>query len=256
MAIDTNNTDYRLVSDREMSIVLDYFTADMVIDVVQDVLEDRTRPYSYNIANIVGSYETNYKIAVSQYPEYAEELQNKRQETYESIMNCICSYHDIGYSLEPTTDLFTAAFYTYQFLVSDFKKNVATFYTNYILREKNNIYDALSLGEMKKNKDSSSIYSRKVYKNTSNKIPTIHANLSLVLDELAGFDIDLNIILEFVYMQNKQVGIFLQSILYDNGDFYHNYFRNIINSTERPEVITNIRLQLQPVPVEVQDFLI
>lgn len=251
-----NNTDYSIVTDREISTVLSHFSPEMIRDVIENVLEDRVRPYSYSIGNLVSSYETNFRIARAQYPNYAEELENKRLETYEFILNKVCEYHSLSYAMEPNTDIYTAAVYTYQFLVSDYKKNIVSFFTNYILKEKNSIYDSLNLAEFKKNKDSSSIYSKKVYKGVNPKLLAIHANLNYVLEEISAFDIDLNVIIDYVYTHDKQLSRFLQSFLGDNGDFYHNHFMNVINGPERPELITNIRLQLQPNIIEMKEYLI
>lgn len=247
MAFEPNNSEYAIVSDTEIATVLNYFTPDMIQNVLDDVLEEKMRPYSTNIGNLINAYETNFKIAVSNYPNYAEELQRVRIETFESVMNRICNFHNIEWELEPGMDLYTMAFYTYQFLISNFKINITKFFSNFITREKDNIYDALKLSELKKNKDSSSVYSRKIYNGLDSKISVIHANLDYVLSQISGFDINLDTVIENVYYGDKNVIQALQSILADKGDFYKTFYVEVLNGTGRAELITAIRLQLQPI---------
>lgn len=254
MAFEPNNAEYTIVSDREIAAVLSYFTPDMIQNVLDDVLNEKTRPYSTNIGNLVNAYETNFKIAVSNYPNYADNLQRIRIETFETVMDRICNFHNIEWELNPGMDLYTAAFYTYQFLISNFKINITRFFSNFIIREKNNIYEALKLSEMKKNKDSSSLYSRKVYNGLDSKISVIHANLDYVLTQISGFDISLDTIIENVYFGDKNVIQILQSVLVDKGDFFRNFYVSVLNSSGRAELITAIRLQLQPI-AGIKDYI-
>ena len=41
-----NNTEYGIVSDREIASILGNFTPDMIINMLDDILNDRIRPYS------------------------------------------------------------------------------------------------------------------------------------------------------------------------------------------------------------------
>lgn len=249
------NNDYTIVSDREIASILNYFTPEMVRNVLDDVLQDKMRSYTTNIGNMVNAYETNFRIALSDYPEFSNDLVKIRDEAFKSIMNQVCGFHNIDWELEVGMDLYTVAFYTYQFLVSDFKRNITRFFSNFILREKDNIYASLNLGEIKKGKDSSSAYSKKVYNGIDNKIITIHANLDYVLTQISGFDIDLNTIIDNTYAGDKNVIALLQNVLADKGNFYKMFYVGTLNSSDRAELITAIRLQLQQLPVGIEDYI-
>lgn len=256
MAFEMNNTEYGIVSDREIASILGNFTPNMIIDMLDDILIDKIRPYSSNIGNLVAAYESNYVATVTQYPMLSDDLLSLRQDTYESIMKRICEFHSLEYELDPGADIYSVALYAYAFLVSGFKSNIATFYRNFIMKEKNNIYEAFNLSEMKRSKDSSSSYSRRVYKGGNPKISVIHANLDYVIAQMSSFDIDLPTIIEHVYMGNKPVTKMLQSILSDAGDYYHTFYVGAMNSVYRAELITDIRLSLQPNPTSnIEEYL-
>lgn len=256
MSFETNNSEYGIVSDREIASILGNFTPDMIIGMLDDILIDKIRPYSSNIGNLIAAYESNYIATVAQYPILSDELISLREQTYETIMKRICEFHNLEYEMDPGMDIYSLALYTYEFLVSNFKMNIATFYRNYIMKEKNNIYESFNLAELKRGKDSSSSYSRRVYKGGNQKISVIHANLDYVIAQMSSFDIDLPTIIEHVYMGNKPVTKMLQSALSDTGDFYHQFYVGTMDSIYRAELITDIRLSLQPVPTSnIEDFL-
>lgn len=252
----TTDSDYMIVSNRELSSVLGYFSSDMVSDVIDDILQDRIRNHSPIIGNLVESYETNFKLAIDSYKDINRELLEKRYETYCMILTKICQFHSLEYELTERDDIYAAAYYTYQFLISNFQNNIITFFYNFINREKNSLYENLKLGELKKNKDSSSIYSKKVYKRGDSQLAVIHANLDFVLNQISGFDISLYDIIQIVYLGNPAVSNFLCNILKDCGDFYKTFIVPVIMGPDRPIIITNIRLMLQgDQQSEIGDFI-
>lgn len=238
-----NNTDYTIISNSELSTVLGYFSAEMNMSILDDILNDRIRNHSQVIANLPLSYETNIKLAIDSYPDINPELLEKRTQTYLAIIGRLCSYHNLICNLGETTDIYAVAYYLYDFLISSFQNNIIRFYYNFVLKEKAQIYESLNLGETRKNKDSSTIYSKRISNGFDNVLMSIHANLDSVIDLLAGYDITLADFIRTVYP--PQVANFLNSILVDNGDFYKRYIIPIITGPDRALFITRIRLILQ-----------
>ena len=144
-------------------------------------------------------------------------------------------------------DLYSAAFYLYDFFVANFNTNLITFFYNYIVRERAEIYDALNLVEFRKNKDSSTIYGKKIYKDI--KIAIINANIDRVIQYICGFDIRLSDIFSIVYAQ-KDLAYFMSTLVGDAGDFFNKFYVEILNSAIRPILITNIRLAIQNSAIE------
>lgn len=254
MAFRSNNADFAIVADSEVSSVLSHFSTEMAFDAMDNILQNKFRPYAPAIANIVGSYEQNFKIAMAQYPNFNREFGEQRNELYNGIIQKLCNYHNLQYIEQPGADPYMIAFHLYQFLVSDFAKNIVFFFSAYIDREKNGIFDMLNMAEMRKNKDSSTLYSKKIYKGNSSKLSVIHANLGVVLDNIRSFDVTFEDIVNIV--TNKAVAKFITSSVQDTGDFYRNFYVPFIEQY-KAESITNIRLGLQPIPVNggIENYL-
>ena len=49
-----------------------------------------------------------------------------------------------------------------------------------------------------------------------------------------------------MYMGDIYTGNFLANIMYDNGDFYKDFIVKHVNGPHRAEIVTYIRLQLNP----------
>lgn len=243
MALSTNNIDYTVVSNRELSSVLGYFSPEMTMSILDNVIEDRIRNHSQALANLPFSYETNIKLAIDSYSNINRELLERRNQTYLSIIDRLCAYHQLSCNLGTLNDLYAPAYYIYDLLISNFQTNIMTFFYNFIMREKINLYESLNLSDTKKNKDSSAIYSKRISNGSDNILAAIHANLDLVITQLIGYDIGLSDFINLVYP--LQVSEFLNSILVDNGDFYRRFIVPTIMGPDKPIFITKIRLIIQ-----------
>lgn len=223
----SQNSDYFVVSTKEAASIISRFTPEMVQDTVEEVLQNKYRNYSMTLANIVESIETNYRLAQSGIPEYSTEVASQRNDTYLQIINMVCSAHQLRYLPKEGEDIYSAAYYIYDFLISKFNLYLINFFVNYINREKNMIYENLELAA--KRKDASS-YSKKLYKNSNSKLATIHANLEYVLENVCVYDIEFDDFLELAYIPDRTISRYLQGSLLDEGDFFHRiivqYYKN------------------------------
>lgn len=253
--IQTNNSEYSIVSDREIASIIGNFSSGMIMNTLHNILNDPDRLRYHSIGNLVIAYETDYNATIIQYPDHAKELAQARQETYEAIINKLCDHFHLSVNLNGNMDIFSVASKMYQFLVSDFPQNVVNFYYNLMIREKNNIYHRYDLEAFKKAKDSSAIYSKKVYKTTDNKLWLIHTNLDTIITEMYAQDITLEQVIELCYMENKVLSKFLSSFLFENQNFYQNFIIPYMNGINRPSVITYIRLRLQPMIIDPKSII-
>lgn len=251
MSLKVNDPEYNVISNRELSSVLMYFTPEMVNDTVDNILSDRIRNHSPIIGNLVESYETNFKIAMEQYPDINRELSEQRDIVYTTILIKICKYHDLICDLGQSDNIYTAALLTYKFLISDFHYNIISFFTNFINNEYMNLYENLKMEELRKNKDSATNYSKKIYNGLDPRLATIHANLDFVLTQICGFDISLEQYIRTANMfSNPQEIDYLCSILKDCGDFFKSHIVPVVMGYNKPEIITSIRLAIQPTQVD------
>jgi hypothetical protein len=248
----SNAIAYNITTDNEVANLLSHFDRRYVLDLVQDSLVNRFRINSLNAPNFVYSFEQNFKQILATYPNSTDEIQNVRINTYKEIINIICNFHQLQFNESIEQDFYSTAFYLYQFLISDFTSNLINFFSNYIIKEKNSLYGMLNLGDMKKNKDSSSVYSKKIYKN-NNKLGIIHANLEMTIDSICQFDISVNTILSNIYL-NKNICKYIESLIVPIQDLFKNTFVPYIYSELRPIIITSIRLRLQELSADIIDI--
>jgi len=238
----SNNSEYAIVTDNEVAQILSHFNNDYVYATVTRSISEKLRPYSMSLPNIVISYEQYYKQATDNYPDVKDAIWEARNGVYEQIIKLLCDAYQLVFN--DTEDLYSSAVYLYDFLVSNFQNNIITFFTNYILKEKNSIYDLLNLGALKRNKDTSTMYSKKIYKHT--RLGIICANLERVIDNINNFDIDFNTYVDIVYgYDNRNIAKHIQLVTSPINNFFKTYVASCFNTSMRPVLITSIRLKLQ-----------
>lgn len=236
---------YNVVSENELSVVLSHYNSQFVFDIVSDAIQKRNTNISIIPApNIVGSLETNFKTIMEQYnyQDAKDEVMKVRFETYKEIINMICTNCNLSFNFTDATDLYSTAFYMYDFYVSNFSQYLISFFGGFILKERNSIYDKLNLAEMRKNKDSSTIYGKKSYKDI--KLAIINANIDAVVYDLMSFDIRLPQIIATV-IPDRNIANFLMNVASDNGDFFRVMYGGCLNGPLHANLISEIRFMLQ-----------
>jgi hypothetical protein len=242
--INSNNSEYSIATDNEVSAIISHFNDDYIYTTVNKSIDEKIRAYNMQMPNIVVSYEQYFKQAIDQYPDASSAIYAARDNVYSQIIKILCNYYQLVFNDNDIQDLYSSAVYLYEFLVSNFQNNLIEFFSNYILKEKNAIYDVLNLGTLKRNKDSSTIYSKKIYKNT--RLGIICANLDVVIDNINVFDIDYAAYLNTVYNNdNRNIAKHIEMVTSPLNDFFKTYISSCFLSNMRPVLITSIRLKLQ-----------
>lgn len=242
----SNNTDYSQTSQNELSCMLGQFESSYIYSILDDNFNERfdNRFVTY-VANLVQACENNFKNMESWYPMDHDNILFVRDRTYEEIIEEICKKYNFSISdnISNLQDKFTLAYYLYDFLISNFSTNITLFFSRYICKEKNNIYKSLNLDEAKKNKDSSTVYYKKIIESDT-KIALINAHLDEVLKFICGFDITVEDILYTVY--NRGIAnLILENITPTDSFFKDNYCRAIFDRELSPLFNTYIRLSIQ-----------
>lgn len=238
------SSSYNVTTENEIAVILSHFNSEFIFDIIRDNIAQKYNFYQINMPNVVASFEQYFKQLQMVYDNLDDKvsIENTRIETYKEILNILSSHYDLEIDHDSIQDYYSITYYLYDLLVSGFNNSMITFFTNYIIKEKNTIYDVLQLNNLKKNKDISTIYNKKVYKNT--KLAIINANLEYVIDNLCGYDITFNTILNTIY-QDKNMIRFIENIVVPRVDFFKSTYVNMIFSTVRPIILTNIRLEIQ-----------
>ena len=244
MSFISNNVDFGIVSDSEILSIITNFSDDMIMDVMHRNSENKFRPYQHYVGNLVGAIENSFKVNQENYPQFTAEMMDRRNEIYFNILTTLCSSHGLMLNINENTDLYSLAFVLYDFTISKFTINMINFFANYIIKETSELYNYLNLRDLKKNKDNSSSYSKKLFKNNS-KLATIHANLDYVIDCICGFDIDLNTLIE-VSTMDKNITSFISSNVGEVTRLFRLLFVPYINDPRyRAIIITLVRMRLQ-----------
>lgn len=224
----SNNITYNIRTDAEASAILSHFSDEYIIDMVKDNLLARTKVYhELPLPNLVNVLEYNFKNIANMYSEPNElrELEERRIRCYKQILDILCQSHNLELNTSNGIDYFSAAYYLYDFLVSNFKQYMVQFFTNYIDKEKNNIYSSFDLAELKKSKDSTTIYGKKMYKNQ--KLAIINANLDYVINNICVQDIPFHIIINNIYL-DKNISKYIADIFIPTQDFFKTVYSQYI----------------------------
>lgn len=236
---------YNVTTENELAEVLSHYNSDFVFSVVDDAMKKRFQSVPIvAMPNVVAAWEQNFKAIIAQYGESStNEVCRVRDETYREIISTICKEFGLNFTVDDTVDLYSAAFHLYTLLVSGFIDNMTSFFANYIYKERANIYEALRLGDNKKNKDSSTIYSKKVFKDT--KLALINANIDMVIQYICSMDIPFYIIIQTVFGYNSEMSKYFTTIISPaSNNFFSTVYLPVLQCDIRPEVITGIRLKI------------
>lgn len=237
-----NSTLSTINVDNAVASILSKFEPDFIMHIIDDSLKMKFRPYLPAMPNVVYSFEQTFKMSLDNFESYGQEIDSTRTDTYIHIIRTLCRYYNLEYK-EIDQDYYSSAYHLYDFLVSNFTEHIISFFANFIMKEKNFIYDSFNMGELKKNKDASTLYSKKMFKNA--KLGTIHANVDMVLTNMTSFDINIYMILNNIY-NDQSVARYIDSIVADCGDFYKNFYvPYVLDPLYRSDLITGVKGKLQ-----------
>lgn len=238
-----NMFDYTTVA--ELSQVLSHYNTEYVLDVLKTMMDARHTPGSIMAPqpNLVAAWETNFKElqVYYNYKEFQDRISEVRRITYTEIIEAICREFHLNFTIDDTVDIYSAAYYLYEFFVANFNQNIIQFISSYIFRERNSLYESLNLAAARKNKDTSTIYGKRIYKDI--KLVTINANIDDVVSAICAFDIDMSSIMLSIYPKDKAT--YMMSLVSPKDDFFKNFYASILQSAIKPILLTEIRFNLQ-----------
>lgn len=235
---------YRINNEYNISEILAHFDSNYIFHTLEDKLEHIDYTSSIIEPNFVGAFESNFKLMEEEYPGDSQNIRTTRDDVYREIIRILCQKFNLEFNnVDDTIDVYTAAYYLYDFLVCNRNTIMVNFFTAFIINNKDNLYNALGIEDIRKNKDSSSIYGKRVY--TDMKYAIISANIMKVIKYINNLDIGLVDIFKSVYVDYSIV-TFMDNAIADRGNFFKDYYCSAINNPElAPIIITNIRLSLQ-----------
>lgn len=237
----SNSDIYQVNAERDITIILSKFNTNYIYDCIENALNAKNNAqFIIPNPNLVRSLEDNFAIMLQNYPDDKTNILECRDETYSEIIHYLCGKFNLSFNLNDEVDLYSAAYYLYDFLVGNYLNYLTSFFGKFILQEKNNLYKSLNLDRFKKTANIS--YGKKVIKDPA--ISIIIIQISYIIDQLMTFDFSFENIVRLVY-NNNDIAKYITSIFGDI-DYFYNFYKNDINNLFiRPNIITNIRLFIQ-----------
>lgn len=236
--------------DGALAAILDKFDTGYIMDAISFSLERKFRLYDQPMPNMVYGYEQQFVKLSDGFSSNIGEIAETRLSTYIDIINTLCMKHNLEFNTSDDLDYYSAAYYLYQFLVSDFTSNIKNFFTNFLVREKDSLYLAFELNQFKKN-DLAMAYSTKMF--ASERLALIHGNIGYVLENIQSFDIDLYSVLDLIY-SDKNISRYIYNLVSDRGNFFQDFLMSyILDPVTGPELQTAIKLNLQTCASQIAD---
>ena len=240
-----NDKEYEIQANMQVATILAQFDSGYVMDVVEDTIN--SIQFDFDIIprpNIVQSFEEYFKVLLNTYPSDIENINLTRNDAYHNIMDIICSKYGLQRTETENTDIYTLAFYMYDFFVSKFDSYLVNFYSSYITRNKSDIFTSLGLDRSIENTDVSSNYNRYAF-GSDQELATVVANLPLVLGTIKNFDISDTDIYRYTYGNVPAVINMLEDHIEPAISIFSMYNNILFNNTMYPNIITQIRLKIQ-----------
>ena len=251
---------YQISNEYNIAEILAHFDSNYIFDILEDKLENISFASSLIESNIVGSFETNFKAMNDQFQGDSQNIRNIREQVYTDIIRVLTEKFNLQFNtVDPNIDLYTAAYYLYDFLICNRNNIMINFFTAFIVNNKDSLYFILNIEDFRKNKDSAAAYGKHIYKEDQ-QFAAISANMSNVINYISNLDITLLNIFQSTY-KNPNLVMFLDNAFADRGNFFKDFYCNVINNPEElPIIITNIRLALQNLvgdisPTDIKELL-
>ena len=250
-----NSEQYNIVSENELTEVLAHFNTEFIMSIIDSAIANRANPTAFSSnPNIIDAWDANFKQIMNYYgsTDVNERISTLRVDTYQEIIKRICSYHGLNFTVDDV-DLYSAAHYLYQFFVADYLKYLDQFFAMYIITECGGLYDAMNLGNLKKNKDTSTIYSKKIFSDP--RLAIINANIDMVVTYICGMDINLDQIFARCGLTNQEAS-YLSQLVSDQGDFFKShYVTTIANDYVRPIRLNSIRFIIRSLASQIPESI-
>lgn len=235
---------YEINNEYNVTDILAHFDSSYILNIIEDKLENISFATSQIEPNIVVSFENNFKNMNDRFPGDSQNIRNIREQVYRDIIRILTNKFNLQFNMsDENIDLYTAAYYLYDFLMSHRNNIMVNFFTAFIINNKESLCTTLNIEEFRKGKDSAAAYSKRVYQD--NKFAIISANMPAIINYISTLDVTLLNIFQSTYKDIKLVQ-FLDNAFADKGNFFKDYYCSILNKPEElPIIITNIRLALQ-----------
>lgn len=240
---------YNISSEGNISEILSHFNPQYIFNIIEKTIESNNSgspiPYQIQNPNVVASFEQYFKYLFGRYPESQQEINDTRLDTYRNVIHVLCNHFKLSLLSDNVVpiDYYSLAYYMYDIFVANYNLYIINFFVRFIFNEREMLFDSLNIGDYKKNKDSATVYGKKMCVEEP-KLGLIIANLNMVLDNIISFDFDFHTIISMI--SNPKIADYVCTYIGPVEDFYkESYTTMITNPESNAIVVTSIRLGLQ-----------
>lgn len=235
-------------TDAGIGTILSRFESQYILDVVNDSLRMRFRPFNTPMPNMADVLERQFALVYQSAPDYREKIDDCRTETYKEIISSICNFYQLQMSPEIDSisieELYGITSIMYDVFISRFTDHMIDFFTNYIVTNVDQITEYLNADPSTIRIKDNTMYQSKQY--IDPKWILIHQNVNKIVYNMAAYDITFENILRYILDANMTDRII--SLFSDTNSIYKNHYANyVLDSTTSSGVYTNIKLKLQSV---------
>lgn len=233
-------------TDAGIGTILSHFNTEYINHVIDDSLRLKYRPFDSPMPNIPDVLERQFQSLLINTPDYRDNILNVRTETYIEIINKICSFYNLSFTVDfgsiSQEELYGITHILYEIFVSRFTDYMIDFFVSYIVSNANAISSYLKTDEEYNKPKESGAYGEKYFNDP--KFIAIHANINKVIYNMASYDIPLQTLLNYFLDGNTAARI--GSMLVDCGDIYkQHYAYYILDQRFSSGILTNVKLKLQ-----------
>lgn len=238
---------YYLQAEGEVSTILSNFSTDFVFDVTDDLMRQRFTSFTtIPKNNFVKELEIGFKDLINTYPGDVENIRLVRMNTYKEILSRISRNAGITFHYDADTDLYYLAYLVFDLFITNYNNYVFRFLYNYIINQKEYIYQALNLSKSKKSKDISTIYNKEKYEDQ--KLGIINANLDQCIGFISALDFNSETMLSYIFNTTEEIHNVNYLLKYMDSEI--NLFEVLVqpllkNDFIYPSLSTAIKLEIQ-----------
>ena len=240
-----NNQAYNIRAEGQLASILSSFDTDYVIGIMEDILANQLNDFNpVPKANIINSFEDNFKAILNDYPEDKPNILDIRESTYSLILSKIAKAFNFEFRDTDQMDLYSIAKLLYDFFVSNYNGYLINFMADYIIREQDTLYKVLNMEQFKKDKDVTTIYNKKLF--DSVQMAIISSHLDYVVKYMMDIDFTMEQVLTVTYRNNPyHIAAFMQHV-FPKMDFYKDYYCRLISIPNiYPIIVTYLKIDLQ-----------
>ena len=110
---------YEINNEYNVTDILAHFDSNYILSIIEDKLENISFATSQIEPNIVVSFENNFKNMNDRFPGDSQNIRNIREQVYRDIIRILTNKFNLQFNMsDENIDLYTAAYYLYDFLIS------------------------------------------------------------------------------------------------------------------------------------------